>query len=426
MTAGQDQLWLHKLLHHFRHARHLAVYNSNSQQQAELPMGYLTFDWLLGVSEDEPLPLASPFLDSLDVFVREQPDYYLGFLGYDLKNELEKLETRQTDPLGFEPARFFRPQLLIVCSQGEIRVLRNETGEIWDKSTVESLKDGPKTAISPIPVHCRTSRQHYLTQIENIRAAIAEGTVYELNYCMEWYAENVKTDPIALYKRLNSLSPTPFSAYFQSDGQHLICGSPERFFARYQQTLFSQPIKGTRKRSKEAVEDAAFKAALAADEKEQAENVMIVDLVRNDLNRSCLPGSVKVPELMQVYTFPTVHQMISTVTGIIRPEVSTVQAIKNAFPMGSMTGAPKIKAMELIDQLEDSRRSLYSGSIGYFNPDGHSDFNVIIRSILYNSNNRYLSFQTGGAITYDSVPEQEWEECQLKAATMLAAIGSEK
>src|SRR5690606_29840839 len=154
------------------------------------------------------------------------------------------------------------------------------------------------------------------------------------------------------------------------DGQHLICGSPERFFARYQQTLFSQPIKGTRKRSKNVTEDAELKAALASDEKERAENVMIVDLVRNDLARSCEPGSVKVPDLMQVYTFPTVHQMISTVTGTLRPGVSTVQALKNAFPMGSMTGAPKIKAMELIDQLEDNRRSLYSGTVGYFSPDG--------------------------------------------------------
>ncbi len=417
-----DQLWLHKLLHHFRNARHLAVYNSNSQQQAELPMGYLTFDWLLGVSEAEPLPLESPYLDTLDRFVREQPDYYLGFLGYDLKNELERLATRHIDPLAFESARFFRPQLLIVCSQGEIRILRNETTFAWSKANIDALEVMPEAGFSPIAMQCRTSRANYLSQVENIRQAIAEGTVYELNYCMEWYAEDVKTDPIALYKRLNLLSPTPFSAYFQSDGQHLICGSPERFFARYQQTLFSQPIKGTRRRSKDVVEDAALKAALAADEKERAENVMIVDLVRNDLNRSCFPGTVKVPELMQVYSFPTVHQMISTVTGTLRPEVSTVQALKNAFPMGSMTGAPKIKAMELIDRLEDSRRSLYSGSVGYISPEGNCDFNVIIRSIVYNRNNNYLSFQAGGAITYDSVPEQEWEECQLKAATMLSAL----
>jgi len=426
MFAGQDQLWLHKLLHHFRHARHLAVYNSNSQQQAELPMGYLTFDWLLGVSEGAPLPLQSPYLDSLDRFVQEQPDYYLGFLGYDIKNELEKLQSRHQDPLGFAPACFFRPELLIVCSQGELQIIRNETPTHWDKSKIEALEAAPAVQHEAIDMHCRSSRSQYLTQVENIRSAIAEGTVYELNYCVEWFKEDVKTDPISLYRRLNALSPTPFSAYFQSDGQHLICGSPERFFARYQQTLFSQPIKGTRKRSKNPAEDAALKVALAADKKERAENVMIVDLVRNDLNRSCETGSVKVPELMQVYTFPTVHQMISTVSGTLRADVSTVQAIKNAFPMGSMTGAPKIKALELIDQLEDNRRSLYSGSVGYFSPDGNCDFNVIIRSILYNSQNGYLSFQTGGAITYDSVPELEWEECQLKAATMLAALTGDK
>jgi para-aminobenzoate synthetase component 1 len=426
MSAGLDQLWLNKLLHHFRHARHLALYNSNRHQQAELPMGYLTFDWLLAISEGDVVPLQAPYLDALDHFVQERPDFYCGFISYDLKNELETLQTRQPDHLAFSAACFFRPQLLFVCSQGELKVIRNESDTDWDKAKIEALADVPAIDLNSINLQCRTSRDRYLSQVEQIRTAIAEGTVYELNYCMEWYAEAVKTDPIALYRRLNQLSPTPFSAYFQSDGQHLICGSPERFFARYQQTLFSQPIKGTRKRSSNASEDAALKLALANDEKEKAENVMIVDLVRNDLARSCTPGSVKVPELMQVYTFPTVHQLISTVTGTIRPEVSTVQALKNAFPMGSMTGAPKIKAMETIDSLEDSRRGLYSGSVGYFSPDGNCDFNVIIRSILYNSRNGYLNFQTGGAITYDSVPEQEWEECQLKAATMLAALDCEK
>jgi len=423
MPAGIDQLWLHKLLHHFRNARHLAVYNSNRNQQAELPMGYITFDWLVAVSNDAPLPLKAPYLAALDQLVLEHPDFYCGFLSYELKNELEALSTLQVDHLGFSPACFFRPQLLIVCSEGELKVIRNETDSRWDAAAIHALVEAPMTDAKPISLLCRTSRERYLAQVQKIRSAIAEGTVYELNYCVEWYNESVETDPIALYHRLNLLSPTPFSAYFQSDGQHLICGSPERFFSRYQQTIFSQPIKGTRKRSKDSAEDMALKVALANDEKEKAENVMIVDLVRNDLARSCAPGSVKVPELMQVYTFPTVHQMISTVTGRIRPDVNTVQAIKNAFPMGSMTGAPKIKAMEVIAALEDSRRGLYSGSLGYFTPDGDCDFNVIIRSILYNSNRGYLSFQTGGAITYDSVPAQEWDECQLKAATMLSALG---
>lgn len=426
MPAGLDQLWLNKLLHHFRHARHLAVYNSNTSQQAELPMGYITFDWLLAMSEGEALQLQPPYLASLDQQTQTNADFYCGFLSYELKNELERLQSRHPDHLGFADIRFFRPQLLVVCSQGELIILRNETETAWSSDVVKNLTELPESDFTPIKVECRTDRAQYLAQVQAVREAIAAGTVYELNYCMEWFNASVKTDPITLYRRLNTLSPTPFSAYFQSDGQHLICGSPERFFARYQQTLFSQPIKGTRKRSKNQAEDAALKSALAADEKERAENVMIVDLVRNDLARSCVTGSVQVPELMQVYTFPTVHQMISTVTGQIRPEVSTVQALQNAFPMGSMTGAPKIKAMEVIDQLEDSRRGLYAGAVGYFSPDGNCDFNVIIRSILYNNQTGYLSFQTGGAITYDSIPEQEWDECQLKAATMLAALGNDK
>ena len=201
MFAGQDQLWLHKLLHHFRHARHLAVYNSNRYQQAELPMGYITFDWLIGVSEGEPLALEAPYLETLDRFVSEQPDYYLGFLSYELKNELEKLHSVHPDSLDFKPACFFRPELLLVCSQGEIKVLRNETAIPWDQSKIAALEDAPLPKQSPIALSCRTNREQYLAQVENIRKDIAAGTVYELNYCMEWFKKDVKTDPIALYRR---------------------------------------------------------------------------------------------------------------------------------------------------------------------------------------------------------------------------------
>ncbi len=425
MLPGDEQILLRKLLFHFRDARHVAVYNSNSSRQAELPMGYLTFDWLLGFSAEDAVSLTAPYFESLDQLFREQPDYYLGYLGYDLKNELEKLESRHPDRLDFPPVLFFRPQLLIVCSGGQLKVLRDETGSAWDQSLIEQLPDIPSGDFQAVQMQCRTERSAYLKQVENIRQAIADGTVYELNYCLEWYNAQADVDPVVLYQRINQLSPTPFSGYLQSDGKYLICGSPERFFAKYQQTLFSQPIKGTRKRSSNPAEDQLLKKGLEEDEKEKAENVMIVDLVRNDFARSCVPGSVKVPELMQVYSFPTVHQMISTVTGTLRPEVSMVQALRNAFPMGSMTGAPKVKAMELIDALEDSRRSLYAGGFGYLSPEGHCDFNVVIRSILYNQHNRYLSFQTGGAITYDSVPALEWEECQLKAETMRKALSGD-
>lgn len=417
-----DQLWLNKLLHHFRAARHLAVYNSNRQSQDALPPAYITFDWLFAYSDADGVNLNPPYFDALESLLEKQSDYYCGFLSYDLKNETEKLISRHPDPLNFAPACFFRPQLLIVCAAGNIKVIRNETAENWGQARIQELPLPPVSDLPAVEMVCRTERPHYLEQVARIRAAIEAGTYYELNYCVEWFAENVQIDPIQRYLRLNTLSPTPFSGYFQSDGQHLLCGSPERFFARYHQQLYSQPIKGTRKRSQDPATDTALKNALANNSKERAENVMIVDLVRNDLARSCVAGSVQVPELMQVYSFPTVHQMISTVSGQIRPDISTVAAIKNAFPMGSMTGAPKIMAMQHIDALEDSRRSLYAGAFGYFSPEGHCDFNVVIRSLLYNSKNGYLSLSTGGAITYDSIAEAEWEECQLKAATMLAAL----
>ena len=249
-----------------------------------------------------------------------------------------------------------------------------------------------------------------------------EADIYEMNFCQEFFAENAVIDPLSVYQQLAKLSPTPFSGYFKLKDKYILSATPERFLTKRGTILTSQPIKGTARRSTEETEDAAIKQALSTNKKEQAENVMIVDLVRNDMTKSAVKGSVKVDELFGIYSFPQVHQMISSISCQLSPQVHFVEAIKNAFPMGSMTGAPKLRAMQLIDQYEKSKRGIYSGSMGYITPDRDFDFNVIIRSIIYNSTNRYLSFQVGSAITYQADAENEYDECLLKASAIMSVL----
>ena len=258
--------------------------------------------------------------------------------------------------------------------------------------------------------------------VEKIKEHIRYGDIYEINYCQEFFAEDVVLDPLELYFRLNEFSGTPFSCYYKDGSRHLACGSPERFLKKEGNQLISQPIKGTKPRGKNKVLDMQMKEALQSSAKEQSENVMIVDLVRNDLSKTAEKGSVKVDELCGVYSFKNMHQMISTISSKLKKEVHFIDAIKECFPMGSMTGAPKIRSMELIEKYEKTKRGLYSGAVGYIDPVGDFDFNVVIRSILYNECNAYLSFIVGGAITDKSNPIEEYEECLLKAKPILMTL----
>jgi para-aminobenzoate synthetase component I len=294
---------------------------------------------------------------------------------------------------------------------------------VWDAVLNARMPAAPHQP--PIALQPRLSQAKYLETVGRIRQHIIEGDLYELNLCQEFFAENaVLHSPVHTFERLNDLARAPFSAFLHTDGRYLLSASPERFLKKTGDRLLSQPIKGTRRRSNDPAQDAAIRAELAASTKDRAENVMIVDLVRNDLARNCVPGSVTVDELFGIYTFPTVHQMISTVSGQLRSDRQGLNALRDAFPMGSMTGAPKVKAMQLAEQYEQSRRGLYSGATGYFDPEGNFDFNVVIRSILYNATQHYISCQVGGAIVYDSVPEAEYEECLLKLRALRAALGT--
>lgn len=357
----------------------------------------------------------------LETFAESKADWLFGYFGYDLKNETERLSSSHPDGIGFPALHFFQPRYVIVSEEGSVRLeylpdvtSRGEAHElIQNISSVEVARQVDEQ----LPVlQSRMSREEYLQTLRQLKEHIQRGDVYEVTYCQEYYGRG-SIDPFQVYLNLGAYSPAPFSCLYRHGDHYLLSSSPERFLSKSGSTVISQPIKGTVGRGKTQDEDRRLREQLRNDVKEQAENVMIVDLVRNDLSRTARMGSVKVEELFGIYTFPQVHQMISTVSAEIDPE-GYLQCIRNAFPMGSMTGAPKVRAMQLIEKYEKTRRGLYSGAVGYFSPEKDFDFNVVIRSILFNSDQNYVSFQVGGAITSLSEPEKEYEECQVKARAL--------
>ena len=355
-----------------------------------------------------------------------------GFLNYDLKNEIETtLTSGNIDHIQNPLLHFFVPKYLVKIENGKVEVgIRSESdGE--SESVLSEFKN-LISFIKPLTTHDsrltteisnRISKHDYISIIEKIKTHIQLGDIYELNFCQEFYAGDALIDTVRVFQKLNQLSKAPFTSFFKNEGNYLMCASPERFLKRQNNTLISQPIKGTRKRIQDKKQDNLLKQQLFFDEKERSENVMIVDLVRNDFSRIALKNSVEVEELFGIYSFEQVHQMISTVTCTIPQDLSFSEIIKAVFPMGSMTGAPKIAAMELIEQYEPTKRGLFSGAVGYMTPKGNFDFNVVIRSILYNEQNQYVSIQAGSAITIDCDAEKEYEECLLKAKAMLEALG---
>ncbi|WP_300434683.1 aminodeoxychorismate synthase component I [Christiangramia sp.] len=359
--------------------------------------------------------------DKLKEYQETTADWIFGYLSYDLKNDVERLKSSNYDGLHFPELYFFQPQKLIFIKedQVEFHYLRMVDNEIKDDfNDIKNCIIESASAHIPVKVEARISKEGYLEKVGLMLNHIHRGDIYEANFCQEFYAGNIHIDPFNIFRSLNEISSPPFAAYLKLENFNLISASPERYLKKKGTKLVTQPIKGTARRSRDPEEDQKIAAELGRDPKEQSENVMIVDLVRNDLSRIAKKGSVSVEELCKVYTFKQVHQLISSVTAEIADEIPPVEALRTSFPMGSMTGAPKISAMKIIEELEESKRGLYSGAVGYFTPDGDFDFNVVIRSILYNSENKYLSFSVGGAITALSDPEKEYEECLLKAKAM--------
>jgi para-aminobenzoate synthetase component 1 len=277
----------------------------------------------------------------------------------------------------------------------------------------EAISKKSKIAITP-----RITKSNYIDKVNEVLENIKRGNIYEANFCQEFYAENSSINPFETYNHLNEISKPPFASFLKIEDQYALCASPERYLKKEGGTVISQPIKGTAKRHYNSITDKKIAKDLSKNTKEIAENVMIVDLVRNDLSKSAIKGSVRVEELCKVYPFKQVHQMISTIVANVPENTNVTTVLKDTFPMGSMTGAPKIKAMKIIENLEETKRGLYSGAIGYFTPENDFDFNVVIRSILYNEEKKYISYSVGSAITAKAIPEKEYEECLLKAEAL--------
>ncbi|HLP12846.1 MAG TPA: anthranilate synthase component I family protein [Flavobacteriales bacterium] len=326
-------------------------------------------------------------------------------ISYDLKNSLEKLSSRNE-------VKWPIPDLCLIAP---------EEFKFTTEKEVQQLLETFTAQVSHVNIQARVSKAEYIQRVNKLKQHIQQGNIYEVNYCVEFFANNAQVDPYALFRQYNALSKSPFSCFIKYNNLFILCGSPERFLNRDGNKLISQPIKGTRKRSNN---DAEMIRELENDQKERAENIMIVDLVRNDLSRIAKKGSITVDELCKVYTFETVHQSISTISCHLKDNTGFDTILQATFPMGSMTGAPKISAMKLIDETENSRRQIYSGSTGYLLPNGDFDLNVIIRTMIYDQKNKYLSFMVGSAITAASDPEKEYEECMVKASGMMRALNT--
>ena len=359
--------------------------------------------------------------DKLNEYQTTTNDWIFGYLSYDLKNDIEQLQSNNFDGLYFPDLYFFKPKKIFLLKGNRliVKYLKMVDDEFkQDLKTINETKTKSKKLSNNVKVSLRIQKDDYFAKVNNMFEHIHRGDIYEANFCQEFYAENTTISPFETYEKLNKISKPPFATLFKLGDKYLVSASPERYLMKSGNTVISQPIKGTAKRSLDKEEDKRLKKQLESDTKERSENIMIVDLVRNDLSKTALKGSVEVDELCKVYSFKQVHQMISTVKSEVSEEIHPVDIIKTTFPMGSMTGAPKISAMKIIEELEETKRGLYSGAVGYFTPKGDFDFNVVIRSILYNETKKYVSYSVGGAITSKSNPLNEYEECLIKAKAM--------
>ena len=407
----------YQLLSWAQQFREVIFLDSNSY-----PQEYSNFDCILAV--DAFTSLKTDFqnaFEDLKQYQQTTKDWLFGYLSYDLKNDVEFLKSSNYDGLEFPDLFFFQPKKIFLLKENqlEIQYLLLCDDEIEDdfEEIIKSQNDSFVT-LSEVKVQQRISKELYVEKVNKMLHHIHVGDLYEANFCMEFFAENAVINPLEKFRKLNAISQAPFSVFFKNYKQYLLSASPERYLKKEGENIISQPIKGTSRRFLDIFEDKKSKDFLESDPKERAENIMITDLVRNDLSRTAQKGSVKVAELCKIYSFLQVHQMISTVTSKLDAQYSVVDVLKTTFPMGSMTGAPKISVMKIIENLEETKRGLYSGAVGYFTPEGDFDFNVVIRSILYNQEKRYVSFSVGSAITAQSVPEKEYEECLLKAKAM--------
>lgn len=392
---------------------------------------YGVLDCIAALSPVSFIALDSVNAEAVDAFIQKHSgEWIFAHFNYEY-HSITKPNTK-ANLTGFPLAYLYTPAIVIELTGNQVtiqsdsenpQILFDEiSGFIVPSLSVQGTHQSAAPTTSIIPL---ISKAAYLEAIHKILSLIRRGDFYEINYCQVFEVAQLSAHPVEVYSNLTEVSPTPFACFYKNNSDYLLCASPERYLQKKGNQLISQPIKGTIKRNLENdAEDKLQIEALQNSSKDKSENVMVVDLVRNDLSRICDQGSVKVSELFGIYSFPQVHQMISTITGTLSSNTSFSEILEATFPMGSMTGAPKKSVMETIDGLEPTKRGLYSGTVGYFNPAGDFDFNVVIRSIFYNSDTKKASYGVGGGITIYSDPEKEYEECLLKAAAIKKVLSS--
>ena len=402
------------LLSKSREVDYVSILDSNIETtHSRLPTDYINYDLLVGFDALAVLEADADAFNSLSAFHLKHQDWLFGYLSYDLKNEVEQLNSKNYDGIGAASLSFFVPKYVLILKENTLIIHTHETKENCQQFLIK-ITLGKEKKTSSISLQKRERKDVYLQKIAQIKEHIQRGDIYEMNYCQEFFAREIELDPPAIFWKLNTDSATPFSSFLKLNHIYAMCASPERFIRKSQHQLISQPIKGTRKRGLEKGVDNILIKELVNSVKDISENIMIADLVRNDLSITAKKGSVRVTELCGVYTFEKVHQMITTITSEVDKKIHFSTILKSVFPMGSMTGAPKLKAMQLIEEFESFKRGVFSGAIGYITPSGDFDFNVVIRTVLYNASTKYLSVGVGGAITIKSDPEEEYEECMVK------------
>ena len=386
-----------------------------------------------------PQPGAWTLWDQFVADATAREAWTVGWLGYELHSCLGMTQGNTPDaprnvaaehPGGWPSLHWWEPELLLEWAPGELKPSVVFGASLpWAQEVLTCLDapasdprdpadwEGEWQALRP-----SWDRETYLDKFNAVKAALKRGDIYEMNLCMPWQGRAPGQASWSLFERLASATKAPHSAYIQAGDHRVLCASPERFLEKRGQTLRSQPIKGTVRRGASLEEDEALKRSLLESEKERAENVMIVDLVRNDLSRVAQPNSVEVDELFGLHTFSTVHQMISTVSCQIQPQATAEDVLRATFPMGSMTGAPKLSAMDLIASLEGHGRGVYSGTIGYVDAQGDWDFNVVIRSLMHRADNGRVDATVGGALTLLADGDDEYDECLLKVAALKTCL----
>ncbi|TKS56707.1 anthranilate synthase component I family protein [Mesohalobacter halotolerans] len=423
--SPQDiEVFKHKLFHWSAQFNDIVWLNSNQDLNADYD-AVLAVDAFTAIQTDY-----TEALDALDEYQHQTQDWIFGYLGYDIKNGIENLKSKNDDNLRFPDLYFFQPQKLFLIKGKNVECL-------YLNMVAEEIKDDLKTigdqylssvdnTFHQIDLKSKISKQTYLSKVKEVIKHIQRGDIYEMNFCQEFYAEKHDLNPHQCFQDLNDISRPPFACFFKHEHLYALGASPERFLKKSGKKIISQPIKGTARRHSDTEVDKNYKLKLQQDPKEIAENVMIVDLVRNDLSKIAVKNSVEVEELCKIYSYKQVHQMISTISAELKTETNLKEILKATFPMGSMTGAPKVSAMQIIEELESTKRGLYSGCIGYITPDFDFDFNVVIRSILHNVLKQYTSLMVGSAITHKSIPENEYEECLVKAKALMEVLKNEQ